>query len=90
VDDSLDFGVLPSLALCGLIHCKHEQDQLFYSFRLGDAAPEDHPMHRDSKVRSEGNARDQRRTLGIPAEGLSAIRWRTHAQYSGFGGLRAL
>src|ERR1700722_18717888 len=65
----LTLGVLPSLVLCDLIHCKHEQEQLFYSFRLDDAVPEDHPMRRNSKVRSDGNVRNQRRILGIPAEG---------------------
>ena len=73
------------MVLCDLIHRKHEREQLFYSFCLDDAVPEDHPKHRNSKVRSDGNARDQRRTLGIPAEGLPAIQWRTHAQYCGFG-----
>jgi hypothetical protein len=77
--------VLPSLVLCDLIHCKHEQEQLFHSFCLDDAVPEDHPMRRNGKVRSDGNARHHRRILGIPVEGLSAIGWRTRAQYCGFG-----
>ena len=25
---------------------KHEQEQLFYSFRLDDAVPEDHPVRK--------------------------------------------
>jgi transposase len=29
---------------------KHEQDQLFYSFRLADAVPEDHPVREIAAV----------------------------------------
>src|SRR6202047_1606412 len=30
--------------------CKHEQEQLFYSFRLDDAVPEDHPVREIAAV----------------------------------------
>jgi hypothetical protein len=32
-----------------------------------------------NNVSSDGNARAQRRSLGIPVEGLSAVRWRARA-----------
>ena len=63
--------MLPSLALCDLIHCKHEQDQLFYSFRLGDAAPEDQPMHATAKSAAMATLATSAEPP-FPAEGLSA------------------